>query len=160
MKKILVVLCVAGFIVSLASPLMAGGIDNKHNWSAEWIRTLNRNAATDSADAVVYNPAGVMKMEDGIYVNFTGQYGLKDYSNKFLGTKYETDEPDFIPSLFGLYRKDKWAAYGAVTVVVAGGTVDYKDGTATTFGLAQQIIGAIGGTLIDHSIKGESFFIG
>ncbi len=160
MKKILVVLCVAGFIVSLASPLMAGGIENKHNWSAEWVRTLNRNAATDSADAVVYNPAGVMKMEDGLYVNFTGQYGLKDYSNTFLGTKYETDEPDFIPSLFGLYRKDKWAAYGAVTIVVAGGTVDYKDGDATTFGLAQQIIGVVGGTLSDHSLEGKSYFTG
>ncbi len=160
MKKILVVLCVAGFIVSLASPLMAGGIDNKHNWSAEWIRTLNRNAATDSADAVVYNPAGVMKMEDGLYVNFTGQYGLKDYSNTLLGTKYETDEPDFIPSLFGLYRKDKWAAYGAMTILVAGGTVDYKDGSTTTFLLADSIITAIGGVLSDHSIEGESYFIG
>ena len=162
MRKILVVLCVAGFIVSLASPLMAGGIENKHNWSAEWVRTLNRNAATDSADAVAYNPAGVMKMEDGIYVNFTGQYGLKEYSNKFLGTKYETDEPDFIPSLFGLYRKDNWAAYGAITIVVAGGTVDFKDGNTTTFGLAQQIIAGTGGigTLADHRLEGVSYFVG
>ena len=60
MKKILVVLCVAGFIVSLASPLMAGGIINKQNLSSEYLRTISRNAATDAADATVFNPAGVM----------------------------------------------------------------------------------------------------
>jgi len=91
MKKLFVSLCVAGLIVSSASSLFAGGIENKHNWSAEYVRTLNRNAATDSADAVVYNPAGVMKMEDGFYLNLTGQYVLKDYSNTFLG-KINFDE--------------------------------------------------------------------
>ena len=89
MKKLFVFLCVAGLIAASASPLFAGGIENKHNWSAEWVRSLNRNAATDSADAVAYNPAGVMKMDSGFYLNGTGQYALKDYSNTFLGTEYE-----------------------------------------------------------------------
>ena len=161
MKKFLVFLCVAGLIASSASPLFAGGIENKHNWSAEWVRTLNRNAATDSADAVAYNPAGVMKMDNGFYLNLTGQYALKDYSNTFAGTEYDTDEPDFVPSLFGLYKQDKWAAYGAVTIVVAGGEVDYKNGDTTTFGLAQGIIAATPlDTLLDHRLKGESYFIG
>ncbi len=160
MKKLLVSLCVTGLIVSSASLLFAGGLENKHNWSAEYIRTLNRNAATDSADAVVYNPAGVMKMEDGLFVNLTGQYVIKDYSDTVAGTKYDTDEPDFVPSLFTLYKKDKWAAYGAVTVVVAGGEVDYKDGNATTLGLAQGLISALGGSLSDQRLKGESYFIG
>ena len=160
MKKLLVCLCVAGLMVSSVSPLFAGGIENKHNWSAEYVRTLNRNAATDSADAVVYNPAGVMKMEDGLYLNLTGQYVLKEYSNTYLGTKYDTDEPDFIPSLFTLYKKDKWAAYGAVTVVVAGGQVDFKDGNTTTFMLGQGLTSKLGGSLSDHRLEGESYFIG
>ncbi|UCF55710.1 MAG: long-chain fatty acid transport protein, partial [Deltaproteobacteria bacterium] len=66
MKKLVTFLFVVGFIFSASSSLFAGGIDTKSNLSAEYIRTLNRNAATDSADAVVYNPAGVMKMEDGL----------------------------------------------------------------------------------------------
>ncbi|MBW2575735.1 MAG: outer membrane protein transport protein [Deltaproteobacteria bacterium] len=161
MKKLLVSLCVAGLIVFSGSLLFAGGIENKHNWSAEYIRTLNRNAATDSADAVVYNPAGVMKMEDGLYLKLDGQYVLKEYSNAVAGIEYETDEPDFIPSLFTLYKKDKWAAYGAVAVVVAGGQVDFKDGDATTFGLARGIMAVSPfDTLIDHRLKGESYFIG
>ena len=161
MKKLFVFLCVTGLIAASASPLFAGGIENKHNWSAEWVRTLNRNAATDSADAVSYNPAGVMKMDNGFYLNVAGQYALKDYSNTFLGIKYETDEPDFVPSLFALYKQDKWAAYGAVTIVVAGGKIDYDKGDTTTFGLAQQILAATAlDTLLSHRIEGEAYSLG
>jgi long-chain fatty acid transport protein len=160
MKKLFVLLCVAGLIAAGAPSLFAGGIENKHNWSAEWVRTLNRNAATDSADAVSYNPAGVMKMDSGLYLNASGQYALKDYSNTFQGVKYETDEPDFVPSLFTLYKQDKWAAYGAVTIVVAGGKVDYENGDTTTFLLAQNIIGSLGGTLSSHRLEGKSYFVG
>ena len=38
--------------------VMAGGIINKNNQSADYMRTLNRAAATDYADIAVYNPAG------------------------------------------------------------------------------------------------------
>ena len=171
MKKLLVCLSVAGLMISSASPIFAGGIENKHNWSAEYVRTLNRNAATDAVDAVVYNPAGVMKMEDGLYLGLSGQYVLKEYSNTYQGIEYETDEPDFVPSLFTLYKKDKWAAYGAVTVVVAGGEVDFKNGNTTTRLLAESVINGTNAVIpnafanapegiLDHYIKGESYFIG
>ncbi len=161
MKKLFVFLCIAGLIAASASPLFAGGIENKHNWSAEWVRTLNRNAATDSADAVAYNPAGVMKMDPGFYLNASGQYALKDYSNTYLGVEYSTDEPDFVPSLFALYKQDKWAAYGAVTVVVAGGKVDYENGDATTRILAGYIMASSPfDTLVNHHLEGKSYFVG
>jgi long-chain fatty acid transport protein len=169
MKKLFVFLCVAVLIASSAYPLFAGGIDNKTNWSAEWVRSLNRNAATDSADAASYNPAGVMKMDNGFYLNATGQYALKEYSNTepntapFSGTKYTTDEPDFVPSLFALYKQDKWSAYGAVTVVVAGGKVDYENGDNTTAKIGWGIIRPSGGaftSILDQRLEGKSYFIG
>jgi long-chain fatty acid transport protein len=170
MRKRFVFLCVVILIAASTSSLFAGGIENKTNWSAEWVRTLNRNAATDSADAVSYNPAGVMKMDNGLYMNATGQYAFKNYSDTVQGTKYETDEPDVVPSLFALYKRDKWAAYGAITVVVAGGKVDYESGDATTLGLASRIITsfntafpgpppAFTGILAQH-LEGKSYFIG
>lgn len=173
MKKLFVFLCVAGLIAASASPLFAGGIDNKHNWSAEWVRSLNRNAATDSADAVSYNPAGVMKMDNGFYLNATGQYALKEYSNTepntapFSGTEYTTDDPDFVPSLFALYKQDKWAAYGAVTIVEAGGKINFENGDTTTAGLGWTIIGSTNAVIpgafagiLNHHLEGESYFIG
>jgi long-chain fatty acid transport protein len=163
MKRLLVFLCVSALVFAVASPLMAGGIDNKHNFSAEYIRTLNRNAATDSADAVVYNPAGVARMEDGLYANLSLQYAFKDYSNTFNGVEYESDEPDIVPGLFALYRKDQWAGYAAFTIPCGGGSVDYADGMATTYGLALQTILLSGGLLdniVSQELEGESFYYG
>jgi len=140
MKKLVIFVLAAGLIFSVTSPLIAGGIDNKHNYSAEYIRTLNRNAATDSADAVAYNPAGVIKMEDGLYVNLSAQYATKTYSNTVGGIEYEDDEPNIIPSLFGVYKKDKWAAFAAFTIPAGGGTIKFEKGNATTLSLGQGYI--------------------
>lgn len=162
MRKILVVLCVAGFIVSLASPLMAGGIVNKQNFSAEYLRTFSRNAATDAADATVYNPAGVMKMEDGFYGNLAIFYALKDYNNEIGGTDYGSDEPSIVPGLFALYKQDKWAGFFAFTIPSAGGEVDFKDGSATTFALASELIDTIPfyEDIDDMSLEADSFYYG
>ncbi len=168
MKKLLVSLCVAGLIVFSGAPLFAGNIDHLSNFSAEYIRTLNRNAATDSADAVVYNPAGVMEMENGTYGNLSIQYCSKDFDNKVDGDTLSQDEPSIIPSLFGVYKKDRWAAFAAFTVPHGGGEVDYKDGNATTRIGGRGIINTInvtaGAVLYDtiknESFKAESFYLG
>jgi long-chain fatty acid transport protein len=157
---------------------MAGGIDNKHNFSAEYIRTLNRNAATDSADAVVYNPAGVVRMDDGFYGNLSGQYAFKKYTNTVDGVELQSDEGDFVPSLFALWTKDRWAAYGAFTIPAGGGSVDFKDGSATTVAIAEGMIDSFNivsnallaanmltpyspyDTIRDMDIEAESFYYG
>jgi long-chain fatty acid transport protein len=132
MKKLLVSLCVAGLMVSSSSLLFAGGADNKTSWSVEYIRTLNRNAATDSADIVMYNPAGIMKMADGFYGNVSAQYVAKDYNNKINGVDFDQDEPSIIPGLFAIYKKDRVAGYLGVSNVVGGGKVEFDDGLLTT----------------------------
>jgi long-chain fatty acid transport protein len=143
MKKLFVFLCVAGLIAASASPLFAGGIENKTNWSAEYIRTLNRNAATDSADIVMYNPAGVMKMDDGLYGNLSVQFILKDYTNNINGVDLDSDEPSVIPGLFLLYKQDRWAGFFGLSNVLGGGEVDFEDGDATTTLLGYGIISMI-----------------
>ena len=179
MKRLLVFLCISALVFAVASPLMAGGIDNKHNFSAEWVRTLNRNAATDSADGVVYNPAGVVKMDEGLFVNLSAQYGFKDYANTVGGTEYDSTEPDIVPGLFTLFRKDKWAGYAAFTIPAGGGSVDYDDGMATTVRLSQEIMagtnyvltlpapigmglptGNYYDTIVDQELEGESYYYG
>ena len=84
----------------VAVPSFAGGIDTKNNHSAEYVRTFNRNAATDAADIVIYNPAGTSFMEDGLYVNGSIQYLVKEYTNTIGGTEYESDTPSVIPAWF------------------------------------------------------------
>jgi long-chain fatty acid transport protein len=134
MKKLLAILCLSSLVLLTSSPLLAGGITNKQNFSVEYLRTSSRNATTDSADAAVYNPAGVTRMEDGIYINAGAFYAFKDYSNTIGGREYSSDEPSIVPSLIGLYKKGKWAAFGAFTIPYGGGKVVYDQGDATTMG--------------------------
>ena len=160
MKKFFICLCTIGFLFYFSSPLLAGGIDNKHNFSAEYVRTLNRNAATDSADAVVYNPAGVMEMENGSYINLSTQYILKDYSSiDSLGL--DQDEPSIVPALFGLYKQDKWSLFGAFTIPGGGGEVKFDKGSATTETTGRRFIDLTPHTSIGtQRINAESFYYG
>jgi long-chain fatty acid transport protein len=141
MRKGMVVLVVVGLLCVWVSPLMAGGIINKSNMSADYFRSLTRNAATDAADIVAYNPAGVMKMPNGLYIKGDAMYITKDYSNNtsdinpyFSGEDgdFESDEPSVVPGLFAVYKKDKWAGFFAVTVPAGGGEVKYDEGSAFT----------------------------
>ena len=141
MRKLIVFLCVIGLIVSFSSPLMAGGIVNKQNQSADYMRTLTRHAATDYADIAAYNPAGIMKMENGSYGKLDIMYFDKDYANKVPGFgTLDQDEPSICPGAFAVYKEENWAGFFAFTIPAGGGTLDYGDGSARTVGLATQII--------------------
>ena len=120
MKKLFVFLCVAGLIAASASPLFAGGIINKQNQSTDYMRTLSRHAATDSPTSLMYNPAGIMKMEDGGYAKLDIMYFSKDYSNTVPSNfgefdqafgELSEDEPSIIPGFFAVFKQEKWAVF-------------------------------------------------
>lgn len=149
MKKlgIMMVVCVCLFTGS--GRLWAGGADNKTNWSAEYIGILNRNAATDAADIVMYNPAGVMEMENGWVGNLSAHYIAKGYNNKIAGIDHDQDEPSLVPGLFSVYKQDKWAGFFGVSNILGGGKVAFENGNATTnfagFGIMQKANAGLAG---------------
>jgi len=138
MRKILPFLCIFGLLLLTASPLYAGAIVNKSNQSADYFRTLNRNAGTDYADIVVFNPAGTMKMDDGGYVKLDVMYIAKDYSNTISSTvpnspgELSQDEPSIVPGFFALYKSGKWSGFFAFTIPAGGGEVNWNQGSATS----------------------------
>jgi len=163
MKRIL--MCVGGLALSIAftAGAFAGAIDNKTNWSAEYIRTLNRNAATDYADIAAYNPAGTVKLSDGFIINGSLQFLSKDYKNVIAGTSLESDEPSYIPGIFGVYNKGKWSLYGAFSNYGGGGKVDFSQGSFTTYAAQLFIIGMSGGALAypgPQQLTAESRYLG
>jgi len=143
MKKFIAILCLSSLVLLTSSPLIAGGITNKQNFSTEYLRTSSRNATIDSADAAVFNPAGVTQMEDGVYINGGAFYAFKDYSNIIGGREYSSDEPSIVPSLIGLYKKGNWAAFGAFTIPYGGGKVVYDQGDATTMGYGSLLMDGV-----------------
>ncbi len=140
MKKSLVALGVWILLCATVSPLSAGGIINKSNLSADYFRSLTRHASTDAADIIPFNPAGVMKMENGIYTKLDILYINKDYGNNVPSSfgvpggfgDLSSDEPSIVPGFFAVYKEDKWAGFFAVTVPGGGGKVDFSDGDART----------------------------
>jgi long-chain fatty acid transport protein len=171
--NLLLVLAVALF---WAGSAQAGGINKRQNWSAEYIRTLTRAAATDSADIVVYNPAGTVKMDEGFYTNASVQYIDKNYKNKFAIYDLEQDEPSFVPGLFVLYRKGAWAGFFGLNVAAGGGKLQWEDGNLISFQLGQSFAKAsndrvsaglppLPGTSVDynlirHKVNGEAHVAG
>ncbi len=164
-------------VAAIAASAQAGAIINKQNLSADYIRTLNRNAATDMADAAAYNPAGTAMMDDGLYLKADAIYLMKEYTNQMASTPgiinlgtLDSNEPSIIPGLFSVYKQDRWSVFFDVTIPGGGGKVDYKDGNARTVVLS--LPGAFGGlgtylggptgnpTNIIQHIEADSYYVG
>ena len=163
MKKVLIFSGGLALSFALISTAYGGAIDNKTNWSAEYIRTLNRNAATDYADIAAYNPAGTVKLTNGLIINGSFQYLSKEYDNIIAGTGLDSDEPSLIPGIFGVYNTGKWSLYGAFSNYGGGGKVDFSQGSFTTYAAQLFIIGMSGGTLVapgPQQLTAESRYLG
>ena len=143
----------------------AGGAVNRTNWSVEYIRSLNRNAATDYADIALYNPAGTVHMDPGGYVNASVHYFPKRYKNDitsgpFEGT-YRSNEPSAVPGLFTVYNADQWALYFGVSNMLGGGKVNFKDGSLTTASIgAESIAQPPYDAILSQNIKAEQQGLG
>uniref|UniRef100_UPI0032177719 OmpP1/FadL family transporter n=1 Tax=uncultured Draconibacterium sp. TaxID=1573823 RepID=UPI0032177719 len=129
MKKLtLLVAC-----TMLLNVAFAGGLLTNYNQSAQYVRMLSRNAALE-IDAVFYNPAGLVKMEDGWHFAFYSQTIFQDREVNttfpLLNDGYykgETKIPVF-PDLYGVYKKDKWAFSLGIGPVGGGGTATFDRG--------------------------------
>ena len=120
-------------IVLCFSQVFAGGILTNGNQSAQYIRMLSRNAST-SVDAVYYNPAGLMKMENGFYLSLQSQslFQTKTVESGFplLHTpKFEgTLTAPIFPTAFAVYKKDKFAFSLGFGPNSGGGSVEFDKG--------------------------------
>ncbi|MEN8207631.1 MAG: hypothetical protein ABFR50_00115 [Candidatus Fermentibacteria bacterium] len=131
--RILAVLVLVTLCVGITS---ASNIDYLTNRSVNYFRNFARNPATDGADLVSYNPAGLVFLDEGFHISFGNQFLLKDYTIEavpFWDTTsvetYESTEPTlFLPDLYAVYRTGDWAVFGAFTVPAGGGSLDYKEG--------------------------------
>lgn len=115
----------------------AGGLLTNYNQSAQYVRMMSRNAALE-IDAVFYNPAGLVKLEDGWHFAFHGQtiFQTREISSAFpllnepAYYEGETTIPIF-PNLYAVYKKNKWAFSLGIGPAAGGGTATFADGLPT-----------------------------
>jgi len=103
------------------------------NQSAAWVRTLCREAVTDSIDATYFNPAGTAFLEKGLHVQAMNLSVLQTYSHKAFpsGTVYEADTPVWLfPTARLGYNGGSWAVFFDFNIPAGGGSLDYAEGAA------------------------------
>ncbi|MDZ7316214.1 MAG: hypothetical protein ONA69_10365 [candidate division KSB1 bacterium] len=129
MKK-LVILVALSATIQFA---FAGGVVTNSNQSAQFIRSMARNASTE-IDAVYYNPAGLANLADGWHFALYNQTIMqeKKVNNTFplLGTKEfigKVNAPVF-PNFYAAYKRNEWTVALGFAPVGGGGSADFDKG--------------------------------
>ncbi len=117
----------------LTNSVFAGGLLTNTNQSAQFIRLMSRNASLD-IDAVYFNPAGLIKLEDGWHFAFYSQTILQDKNvnskfpllndGKYVGV---VNVPVF-PTAFAVYKMKDWAFSLGFGPNAGGGSADFDRG--------------------------------
>lgn len=119
--------------ILLANVVYANGLLTNTNQSAQFIRMMSRNASL-GIDGAYYNPAGLIKLEDGWHFSINNQsiFQTKTIDTEFplLNDGYyegKTTIPIF-PTGFAVYKKKNWAFSFAGGPHAGGGSATYDRG--------------------------------
>ncbi len=129
MKKLII--CITALCI-FPVLLWAGGIDNKQNFSANYIGTASRNGTIEGLDTAAYNPAGIIHLKDGLSGALHVQFFSTNYDHTIADKDYGAENYPILPTIFTVYKKNRWAGYGTFTAVGGGGEVEYSEGNAIT----------------------------
>jgi long-chain fatty acid transport protein len=126
------------FAVSISGSLLAGGLVTNTNQSIMFTRLQSRNASTD-IDAVYFNPAGVTKLGNGLFVSLNNQSinqtqtitstypALSPTPKEYTG---EVKAP-FYPGIYVAYNTGKFSFSAGVNPIGGGGGATYEKGLPT-----------------------------
>jgi long-chain fatty acid transport protein len=168
MKRGLVVLVLAMFV----APLAFGTIITNTNQSVQYLRLLSRNASL-GLDAVYYNPAGVVHLADGFHLAIHNQtlFQTKTVNNAFpflANGEYIGDvKAPIFPSVFAVYKKNKFALAFGAGVNSGGGSADFTTGLPSfeiPISLLPALVSSFGipttAYSADINFSGKSFYLG
>ncbi len=130
MRKILLLLI--GVLVT-GNMLWAGGLVTNTNQSTAWARMLARDASVD-IDAVFYNPAGLVKLQDGFHISINSQtlWQKQTINSAFPYLNDPTYEGDVFapvfPSIYMAWKKGKLAVSFAFNPIGGGGGATFERG--------------------------------
>lgn len=158
------------------SSLFAGGILTNTNQSAHFIRMVARDASTQ-IDAAYTNPAGLVKLEDGLHFSFTNQsaFQTRTITSTFAPFAFNGGSPTkefkgtasapIIPSIQAAYKKGRWVLSGNIAVTGGGGKATFNDGLPSFESQIALLPGALSQLntnkySVDAYMRGSSFIYG
>ena len=170
MRKLLTI--IAGTLIT--GTLLAGGLVTNTNNSALYTRLQSRNAST-LIDAVYYNPAGLTKLGNGLFISLNNQTigqtpsVLNNYiyltgsPKEFLG---KASAPIY-PGVYAAFNIGKFSVSAGVNPVGGGGSATYDDGLPSfEMSIADLVPGLVSQNIpttqysVDISFEGTSIYMG
>ena len=165
--------------VIVAINLSAGGMVTNSNQSAEYMRTLNRNASME-IDAAYFNPAALATLNQGLHLYLSNQtiFQTREVTGDFPtynnGTFEGTTFAPVFPNLHIAYVSGSMAFSGSFQPIGGGGTADFPEGLPafekTFAGFAEgtpasllgapSSVGNINGYDVDAAFNGSSLYLG
>lgn len=160
----------------IAGSVFAGGLVTNTNQSASWVRLPSRDAST-GIDAVYYNPAGLMKLENGFHISISNQFihQNKEVENFYKGPgdafglnkslyKGEVKAPLF-PGIYAAYKLDKLAFSFGFNPIGGGGGAKFKKGLPSFEMSPSDLVPSLAsqgatGYRIDTYFEGTSVYFG
>jgi long-subunit fatty acid transport protein len=155
--------------ILLASSIFAGGLKTNTNQSAAWSRMLIRDASIE-IDAVYFNPAGLVKLQDGFHISLSNQ---SIFQTQTINSTYPMNTSEFIgdvsapffPSLYLAYKTGRWAFSAGLNVIGGGGGAKFDKGVPMMeIPIASLVpsLSSVGvtGYSVDMSFEGRSVYWG
>ncbi|HPV16552.1 MAG TPA: hypothetical protein PKY14_04220 [Bacteroidales bacterium] len=152
--------------------LFAGGLVTNTNQSATWARMPSRNASIKT-DAVYYNPAGLMMMNNGFHLSLSNQTVFQkrtiESSYPYLnsGIYYGSVTAPLFPSVYAAYKLDRIAFSAGFMPIGGGGGASYADGLPSLEMSQSDLVPSLAATpygvtgyRMDIDFKGTSTFLG
>ncbi len=157
-------------LIMLCNVVFAGGLLTNYNQSAQYVRMMSRNASLE-IDGVFYNPAGLIKLENGWHFALNSQTIFQDKTIEsdfpLLNDGYYegTTKVPVFPSAYGVYKYDKWAFSIGFGPTSGGGAAEFTRGLPAfeiPISQTKTRLAALGVTGYDVDIyfKGSSVFWG
>jgi long-subunit fatty acid transport protein len=162
--------------IFITGSLFAGGLVTNTNQSAAWVRLPSRNASV-GIDAVYFNPAGLMKLENGFHFSVSNQsiFQTRTVKNWYEGPSNNYGLNDHIyegtvtamvfPDIYAVYKMDKFAFSLGFAPVGGGGGALYERGLPSFERGPSDLVPSLASQgasayRLDAYFKGSSTFLG
>ncbi|MGX6591544.1 OmpP1/FadL family transporter [Cetobacterium ceti] len=146
-------LTVAALLVSGISAFGAS-IDHIQNYTPEYGANPAQQGAINTSSTVYFNPAGISKLQEGIYVTGGVQYAFGEQSIT-NGKKYKADLSSPVPNL-ALYKVDGNGdgLYWTMGAIGGGASLHYKNGIPLG-----KMFGIDINKILNNDVKGENRYL-
>ncbi|ACZ10339.1 Outer membrane protein transport protein (OMPP1/FadL/TodX) [Sebaldella termitidis] len=123
MKKLIKLLM--PMVISLSAS--GASIDYLMNNSSVYLGNPAQTANI-SVESAFFNPAGLVYLDDGLYLNINAFLSSVEESTVLDGQKYKADDFPVTPSFNLVYKKEKFSYYFNTSIIAGGATLNFKDG--------------------------------